>query len=130
MVKIVRGHSAYAVVFAKSRKRETQMRETKGQFTFACYRLLRRVPRGKITTYQEIAHALGSKAYRAVGQAMAKNPHAPKVPCHRVIRSDGRLGGYAGGVNKKTALLKKEGLTIKKCCVVNFKKRLYKFRVY
>ena len=54
-----------------------------------------RVPNGKITTYKEIAHALHCNAYRAVGTALNHNPYAPKVPCHRVVNSDGNIGGYA-----------------------------------
>lgn len=63
-------------------------------FTQRCYELLNKVPAGKITTYKALGDALGTKAYRAVGTAMAKNPDAPLVPCHRVINTDGKLGGY------------------------------------
>lgn len=83
-------------------------------FSERCYALLRKVPRGKVTTYKDLAHALGCKAYRAVGNAMHKNPYAPEVPCHRVIASSGKLGGFASGVKKKIALLKKEGVEVKK----------------
>ena len=66
-----------------------------------------------ITTYAEIANSLDSNAYRAVGNAMAKNPKLISVPCHRVIRSDGSLGGYALGINKKIQqLLNLEGIII------------------
>ena len=74
--------------------------------------LTKKIPRGKVTTYKEIARKLGTKAYRAVGNALNKNKDAPKVPCHRVIKSDGDIGGYSKGVNKKIRLLKKEGITI------------------
>ena len=79
-----------------------------GLFSERCYKVLKKVPRGKVTTYQEIAHALNTKAYRAVGNAMNKNPYAPKVPCHRVVKSDGSLGGYSGGLKKKKKLLELE----------------------
>ena len=69
-----------------------------------------RVPAGKVTTYAAIARRLRSKAYRAVGSAMHRNPHAPQVPCHRVVGSDGSLTGYAGGLPRKTALLQLEGV--------------------
>ena len=69
-----------------------------------------RVPKGKVTTYAAIARKLGTKAYRAVGNAMNKNPHAPRVPCHRVVGSDGSLTGFASGVEKKKRLLKAEGV--------------------
>ena len=70
---------------------------------------LRRIPHGSTATYQEIARAVGSpRAARAVGAANACNPLAIVVPCHRVIRSDGALGGYAGGTGRKAALLNLE----------------------
>jgi methylated-DNA-[protein]-cysteine S-methyltransferase len=78
-----------------------------------CYAVLRKVPKGKITTYKEIARALNSKAYRAVGTAMNKNPYAPQVPCHRVINSNGNLGGFFSGINVKIKLLKSEGIEIR-----------------
>ena len=84
----------------------------KNSFYERCYTVLTKVPAGKVTTYKEIAHALGSKAYRAVGTAMNKNPYAPKVPCHRVINSDGNVGKFASGQRKKRELLKKEGIEV------------------
>ena len=57
-----------------------------------CYTILRKVPKGKVTTYREIARALNSKAYQAVGSAMHNNPYSPEVPCHRVVNSNGNLG--------------------------------------
>ena len=83
------------------------------RFSDRCYQILEKVPKGKVTTYKAIAKKLKSKAYRAVGNAMNKNPHAPKVPCHRVVNSSGSLGGYAHGIKKKISLLKKEGIVIK-----------------
>lgn len=77
------------------------------------YELCKKVPKGKVTTYRDIAHALNTKAYRAVGTALNKNPYAPKVPCHRVINSNGNLGGFASGLKNKIKLLKKEGIEIK-----------------
>jgi len=72
-----------------------------------------RVPRGRITTYGTLAKALGSpRAARAVGQALHRNPYAPDVPCHRVVGSDGRLTGFAGGVEKKRRLLQAEGVAV------------------
>jgi O-6-methylguanine DNA methyltransferase len=69
-----------------------------------------RVPRGRVTTYGEIARALGTRSYRAVGAALGRNPYAPTVPCHRVVGSDGRLTGFAGGLDKKRQLLMGEGV--------------------
>ena len=77
----------------------------KQNFSEKCYALLRKVPAGKVTTYRDLAHALKTKAYRAVGNAMNKNPHAPEVPCHRVINTNGKLGGYAHGIKKKIQIL-------------------------
>ncbi len=81
-------------------------------FNERCYRLLRKIPQGKVTTYKEIARALGTKAYRAVGNAMHKNPYAPHVPCHRVVRTDGAVGGFAQGNIKKSEMLMTEGVEI------------------
>jgi len=69
------------------------------------------IPHGEVRTYGWVAKKAGSpNAARAAGQALAKNPFAPVIPCHRVIRSDGRLGGYSGkgGISAKKLLLKKE----------------------
>ena len=97
-------------------------------FNEQCYQLLRRVPNGRVTTYKAMAEALGTRAYRAVGNAMNQNPY-PKdlVPCHRVVNADGRLGGYVGGDHKKIALLQAEGVIIRNQRVVNFKQVLYTF---
>lgn len=95
-------------------------------FSERCYQILKKVPRGKVTTYREIARALRSKAYRAVGNAMNRNPRAPHVPCHRVVKSDGRVGGFASGTRKKISMLKKEGIKIVKG-KINLKKYLHKF---
>ena len=67
------------------------------------YMLCGKVPKGRVTTYKEIGNALGGRGqvYRAVGVALNRNPHAPAVPCHRVVNSDGRVGGFAHGAKKK-----------------------------
>ena len=65
-------------------------------FNEQCYALLKLFPKGKVTTYKELARALGAKAWRAVGSAMAKNTRLLAIPCHRVVRSDGSVGQYAG----------------------------------
>jgi methylated-DNA-[protein]-cysteine S-methyltransferase len=71
-----------------------------------------KIPRGKVATYSEIAAKIGSpRAARAVGTALANNPFPLVIPCHRVVRSDGSLGGYGGGRNMKRQLLAKEGVT-------------------
>ena len=83
------------------------------KFYDKCYEVLRKVPSGKVTTYKDIAIALHSKAYRAVGNAMKNNPYAPDVPCHRVVNSDGSVGNYARGKKSKIKMLKREGIKIK-----------------
>ena len=84
------------------------------------YALLKRVPRGKVTTYKALADALGTKAYRAVGQALNRNPYAPHVPCHRVVCSDGSPGGFAQGAEKKIEMLREEGVEVRDGRVAGF----------
>ncbi len=84
------------------------------KFDEKVYHVISRIPKGKISTYCDVACAIGTKAYRAVGQALKRNPDDPRVPCHRVISSSGKLGGYSGknGIKGKIKLLKKEGVEI------------------
>ena len=82
-------------------------------FNERCYSLLKKVPKGKVTTYKALAKVLNSKAYRAVGNAMNKNPYAPRVPCHRVVKSDGFVGGFASGPRNKIKMLKNEDVEVK-----------------
>ena len=82
------------------------------QFQLKVWSYLKKIPKGKVKTYAEVAKAIGKpKAVRAVANAVGKNPFPPKIPCHRVIRSDGKLGGYSakGGIKTKKKLLKNEG---------------------
>ena len=79
-------------------------------FNQKVWALTARVPAGKVTTYGQIAEALGTKGYRAVGNALNRNPYAPAVPCHRVVGGDGSLTGFAGGLEKKRRLLAAEGV--------------------
>jgi methylated-DNA-[protein]-cysteine S-methyltransferase len=85
------------------------------KFQLKVWAYLSKIPRGKVKTYSQVAKAIGKPlAVRAVANAVGKNPYAPKIPCHRVIRSDGSLGGYSGkgGVKTKRLLLKKEGISL------------------
>ena len=84
-------------------------------FTEKVHAVVRQIPAGKVMTYQQVAKKAGNeKAYRAVANLMAKN-YDPNIPCHRVIRSDGSLGGYnRGGIIAKQKILQKEGYLIKK----------------
>lgn len=91
------------------------------------YRLLTQIPKGKVTSYKEIAHQIGTKGYRAIGQIVGANPNAPEVPCHRVVRSDGGLGGYAFGIDKKIEILASEGIHVTDNKINDFKQKFYKF---
>ena len=85
------------------------------KFQLKVWTYLRKIPRGSVKTYSQVAKDIGKPlAVRAVANAIGKNPYAPKIPCHRVIRSDGSLGGYSGkgGVKTKRFLLKKEGIKL------------------
>lgn len=93
------------------------------------YQLLATVPRGRVTTYKALAQALGTKSYRAIGQFMKHNPYAPRVPCHRVVASDGTIGGFNGGIVKKIRMLRTEGIKISKNSIVNFPTVLFPFPV-
>ena len=85
------------------------------KFQLKVWTYLRKIPRGSVRTYSQVAKSIGKPlAIRAVANAIGKNPYAPKIPCHRVIRSDGSLGGYSGkgGLKTKRFLLKKEGIKL------------------
>ena len=86
------------------------------KFQIKVWKYLMTIPKGKVKTYKQVAISINRpKAARAVANACAKNPYAPKVPCHRVIRSDRTLGGFSspGGTKTKKKLLKIEGFTLK-----------------
>jgi len=73
----------------------------------------KRIPKGKVSTYGQIAQVLGGKNYsRAVGNALNKNPFAPTIPCHRVVKNTGKIGGFAKGSEEKIVMLKKENIKI------------------
>lgn len=77
------------------------------------YRALCSVPRGRVVTYADLARAAGiENGQRAVGRMMAANPYPGIVPCHRVVRSDGRIGGYMYGAESKAAMLRREGVEV------------------
>ena len=96
-------------------------------FEDQCLKLLRQIPAGKVTTYREIARMLDSQAYRAVGRAMAKNRNLVVVPCHRVVCSDGKVGGYANGVDQKIELLEREGVAVIRERVIDLESVIYRF---
>jgi O-6-methylguanine DNA methyltransferase len=94
-----------------SKRQITSFKEL-SSFRKRVYQVVRKIPSGKTLTYKEIAKEAGSpRAWRAVGNILNKNKN-PKIPCHRVIRSNGKIGGYNKGTKKKIYLLKREGITI------------------
>ena len=85
------------------------------EFEVKVWQYLKKIPLGRVKTYSQVAKGIGRPlAVRAVANAIGKNPYSPKIPCHRVIRSDGSIGGYSGkgGVKTKKLLLKKEGIML------------------
>lgn len=102
------------------------------KFEEKVWELLKKIPRGKVTTYGLIARKLNTKAYRAVGNACRRNPYAPIVPCHRVVRSDGTVGGFGGKtsgkwIKKKIKLLRKENVEVRNRRIVDFERVLFSF---
>ena len=84
-------------------------------FEIKVWKYLKTIKKGSVKTYKQVAIGIKRpKSARAVANACAKNPYAPKIPCHRVIRSDGRLGGYSGkgGIKQKLRLLRSENVAI------------------
>jgi methylated-DNA-[protein]-cysteine S-methyltransferase len=91
------------------------------------FKKLLEVPPGKVTTYGDLAKAVGLRnGQRVIGRIMNKNPYPVIVPCHRVIKSDGQIGGYAWGEKIKTCMLSKEGVKIKNGKIVD-KKTIFRF---
>lgn len=88
------------------------------------YKVVRKIPKGNFLTYKKVAERTGyPKAWRAVGNVLSKNKN-PKIPCHRVIRNNGKIGGYNRGINKKISLLRKE-----KVILVHIPVPILKFRI-
>ena len=86
------------------------------EFQLKVWNHLKKIPKGKVKTYMDVAKAIGKPlAVSAVANAIGKNPYPPKIPCQRVIRSDGSLGGYSGkgGIKQKRRLLRSEKVFIK-----------------
>jgi len=91
---------------------------------------MEKIPKGRVTTYGLVAKKLNTKAYRAVGNACRRNPYAPRVPCHRVVRSDGTVGGFDGktsgkNVKKKIQMLRKEHVEIIDGRIADFAKVIF-----
>lgn len=95
----------------------------KASFSKQVYEITRKIPKGKVATYGQIAKILGRpKAARAVGQALHKNPYALIVPCHRVVATNGHLCGFAKGLEAKEKLLREEGVKFKDDLCVDLSK--------
>ena len=97
------------------------------------WKLMEKIPKGRVTTYGLIAKKLNTKAYRAVGNACRKNPYAPRVPCHRVVKSNGTIGGFGGktsgkNIEQKIQLLKKENVDVRNGRIVDFERVLFRFQ--
>lgn len=102
-------------------------------FNERVYEICKKIPKGRVSTYKSIAEVMNTKAYRAVGRALACNPYAPIVPCHRILNSKGELYGFKGKKDKislklKKELLEMEGIEFNGNFVVNFKNVFYKLR--
>tara|TARA_B100000809_G_scaffold250634_1_gene283311 strand:- start:142 stop:441 length:300 start_codon:yes stop_codon:yes gene_type:complete len=92
------------------------------------YKKLLEVPKGQIITYGELARAVGLKnGQRVVGKMMNKNPYPVIIPCHRVVMSTGKIGGYAYGENVKIKMLNDEGIEIQNGKIIDLKNKIYLF---
>jgi len=100
-----------------------------GNFQVAVLNRVKQIPKGEVTTYGEIARAITDsvRAARAVGQAVAKNPYPIIIPCHRVVRTNGDVGGYSLGMETKIKLLREEGVLILGRKVRNLEEILFRF---
>lgn len=95
-----------------------------------CYSLLKRIPKGKVTTYKELGRALNCKGYRAIGQILKRNSNLEDIPCFKVVKSNGEIGGYCGSSQKnilrKIEKLRNEGIEVIEN-KVELEKCLFKF---
>lgn len=92
------------------------------------YKKLLEVPSGKVTTYGELARAVGMRnGQRAVGRAMNRNPYPALIPCHRVVMSSGEIGGYSYGKSVKINMLAREGIPVQNGRIPDMGKRLHRF---
>jgi O-6-methylguanine DNA methyltransferase len=90
------------------------------------YYLVRQIPAGRVSTYGAVAKALGNKNYaRAVGKYMNKNPDADAMPCFKIVKSNGRLGGFGLGIDDKIRRLNKDGIMVKTGRIVDFQKLFF-----
>jgi len=90
--------------------------------------LLHRVPKGRVTTYKALARAIGNENLaRVIGRILSQNKEVDKYPCYKVVRSDGRIGGYSLGVREKIRRLKREGIGVKNNRIIDFERMVFEF---
>ena len=97
------------------------------EHTLHMQELLLEIPEGKVSTYKELAHAMGMKGYRYIGQLLNKNPEPGTYPCYKIVNANGELGGFALGNDEKIRRLKDDGILVKDNKIVDFKNRLHQF---
>lgn len=97
------------------------------KFKEKVYSIIKKIPKGKVSSYKEVARALNTKAYRAVGNALNKNEDTDKIPCFKIVKNDGNIGSFSKGVKEKIRRLKKENIEVEKGKIKNFKKILFRF---
>lgn len=114
-------------MFCRTKKRSQNSSAGLTNFQKRVYSLIKKIPKGRISTYGQIAKVLGCPdSARLIGRILNQNPQLIKIPCHRVVRSDGQIGGYKLGIKKKKSLLQKEGIKIKGNEILNFNKLMFK----
>ncbi len=89
--------------------------------------LLLQIPQGRVTTYKELAQAMGTKGYRYIGQLLHRNPEPDRFPCFKVVKSDGTLGGFAMGTKEKIRRLRSDGISVENGKIASFDKRIFHF---
>lgn len=115
-------------MFCRTKKRSQNSSTGLADFQKQVYSLIKKISKGRISTYGQIARVLGRpNSARLIGRILSKNPHLIKIPCHRVVKSDGQIGGYKLGIRKKAQLLKKEGIKIQRDKILNFNQIIFKF---
>ena len=97
-------------------------------FSDKVYEKLKLIPYGKVTTYKIIAESLGTKAYRAVGNALNRNKHPDTIPCFKVVNSDGSLGGFSRGKEDKIRRLSEEGIEVIDGKIKDFEDKVHRFK--
>ena len=100
--------------------------KTRTDFQKKVFSMTKKIPKGKVTTYKMIAKKLKTKAYRAIGNSLNKN-NDKRVPCHRVVKSNGEIGGFNKGQTEKIKILEKEGIKVSNGRIIDFYKKLHTF---